>query len=175
MEILYNREVNVRAELEKMLGSKRQESDMVKNQYHETTRELLTVREQNSILEKQVQESKLVVKELEEKIVSAVELLITFKERRDKLRVEHQDALKHVRDLRRSVLIGTSSLCGPQILSFSFAEIIEATHNFDPSQRIGEGKYGTVYKGLLRHLHVAIRMLPSFGSPRTVDFEHGVN
>ncbi|XP_030448976.2 U-box domain-containing protein 32 isoform X2 [Syzygium oleosum] len=174
VEILYNKEVNVRAELEKMLGSKRQESDMVKNQYHETTRELLTVQEQNSILEKQVQESKLVVKELEEKIVSAVELLITFKERRDKLRVEHQDALKHVRDLRRSVLVGTSSLCGPQILSFSFAEIIEATHNFDPSQRIGEGKYGTVYKGLLRHLHVAIRMLPSFGSPGTVDFEHGV-
>ncbi|KAF8040577.1 hypothetical protein BT93_B2721 [Corymbia citriodora subsp. variegata] len=174
VEILYNKEVNERTKLEKILGSKRQEFDMVKNQYCETTKELLTVRERNSILEKRVEESKLVVKELEEKILSAVELLITFKERRDKLRVEHRDALKDVRDLRRSVQVGTPSLCGPHILSFSFAEINEATHNFDPSQRIGEGKYGTVYKGLLRHLHVAIRMLPSFGSARTVHFQHGV-
>ncbi|XP_048127093.1 U-box domain-containing protein 32 isoform X5 [Rhodamnia argentea] len=172
--ILYDKEVNERTKLEKMLGSKGQELDMVKNEYHETTREVLTVREQNSILEKQVQESKLQVKELEEKMFSAAELLKTFKERRDKLRVEHRDVLKDVRDLRRSAQLGTPSLCGPQILSFSFAEIIEATHNFDPSQRIGEGKYGTVYKGLLRHLHVAVRMLPSFGSPGTVDFQHGV-
>ncbi|KAK3447180.1 hypothetical protein EUGRSUZ_A02766 [Eucalyptus grandis] len=174
VEILYNKEVNERKELEKMLGSKRQQLDRVKNQYHKTTRELLTVREQNSILEKRAQKSKLEVKELEEKFQSAVELLITFKERRDKLRVEHQDALKDVRDLRRSAQVGTPSLCGPQILSFSFAEIVEATHNFDPSQRIGEGKYGTVYKGLLRHLHVAIRMLPSFGSAGAVDFQRRV-
>ncbi|KAI3432068.1 uncharacterized protein J3R85_007443 [Psidium guajava] len=142
--MLYEKEVNERTKLEEKLGIKRIELDIVKNEYHETTRQVLTVREQNSILEKQVQESKLMVKELEEKILSAVELLITFKDRRDKLRVEHQDALKDVRDLRRSAQFGTPRLCGPQILSFSFAEIIEATHNFDPSQRIGEGKYGTV-------------------------------
>ena len=33
---------------------------------------------------------------------------------------------------------------------FTMTEIIRATNNFSPSQKIGQGGFGTVYKGKLR-------------------------
>ena len=38
-----------------------------------------------------------------------------------------------------------SSYFGAQL--FTYAELEEATHNFDPSRELGDGGYGTVYSG----------------------------
>ncbi|KAJ3689330.1 hypothetical protein LUZ61_018494 [Rhynchospora tenuis] len=42
---------------------------------------------------------------------------------------------------------------------FTYLEIKEATRNFDQSHKIGEGGFGLVYKGFLRHTTVAIKIL----------------
>ncbi|KAJ3694264.1 hypothetical protein LUZ60_009744 [Juncus effusus] len=47
---------------------------------------------------------------------------------------------------------------------FRRAELAAATKNFDESVKIGEGSYGSVYKGLLRYTPVAIKMLNHEGS-----------
>lgn len=45
----------------------------------------------------------------------------------------------------RSNLENGSSYFGAQI--FTYAELVEATHNFDRSRELGDGGYGTVYSG----------------------------
>ncbi|MQL78107.1 hypothetical protein Taro_010535 [Colocasia esculenta] len=48
-----------------------------------------------------------------------------------------------------------------QCLQFSYAELQQATNGFEVSKKIGEGGYGSVYKGFLRHTIVAIKKLGS--------------
>ncbi|PKI70628.1 hypothetical protein CRG98_008861, partial [Punica granatum] len=42
---------------------------------------------------------------------------------------------------------------------YTLAEIEEATHKFSREHKIGEGGYGPVYKGILNHTRVAIKVL----------------
>ncbi|KAF2320441.1 hypothetical protein GH714_027520 [Hevea brasiliensis] len=136
LENLCIKEMSLRKEMEGVLAREKQEIERTKNQRNEFMKELQVVQEQKSELESQLAESNCNVKDLEEKIISAVELLISFKEER----------------------------CSTE----------RATQEFDPSWRIGEGRYGNVYKGILRHVHVAIKMLPSYGSQSQLDFQNGV-
>lgn len=41
----------------------------------------------------------------------------------------------------------------------SVAELHAATNGFDESMRIGQGAFGTVYRGMLHHTPVAVRVL----------------
>ncbi|KAK1369642.1 hypothetical protein POM88_035734 [Heracleum sosnowskyi] len=50
-------------------------------------------------------------------------------------------------------------------------QIKEATHNFDPSLKIGEGGYGSIYRGVLRHTQVAVKVLHSNSSQGNLEFE----
>ena len=145
----------------------------MKNQRDEILEELQMVQDQNSALMNQISESQCTETELEEKIISAVDLLISFREQRDRLRIEHANALREVKVLRRFGEAGTSSY-RVEFPAFSFVEINEATNDFDPSWKIGEGRYGSVYKGQLRNMHVAIKMLPSYGCQSLLEFQHQV-
>ncbi|TYH98170.1 hypothetical protein ES332_A12G291200v1 [Gossypium tomentosum] len=152
----------------------KQEVQKMKDQHDEFIKELQMVKDQKTILESQIVESQRAVEGLEEKMFSAVGLLISFKKKRDDLRIEHENAIRVLKNLRKLVNGGDSSFPGSQILEFSFVEINNATRDFDPSWKIGEGKYGSVYKGLLRHMNVAIKMLPSYGSQSLFEFENEV-
>lgn len=90
------------------------------------------------------------------------------------MQIEHGNAIRVLKDLRKLVSGENVRFPGSEILEFSFMEINNATHNFDPSWKIGEGKYGSLYKGLVRHVHVAIKMLPSYGSQSLLEFKHEV-
>lgn len=172
LETLCAKEMSLKKEIEEVLTREGQEVQRMQNQQDEFMKELQTVQEQKSLLESQLEESQSTVKELEEKIISAVQLLISFKEKRDKLRTEHENAVREVKKLRRMLNGEVASFSSIQIPAFSFMEIIEATNNFDPSWKIAEGRYGSVYKGLLRHVHVAIKMLPSYGCQSQSDFQN---
>lgn len=161
--------------MEEELAREKQEVEKVKSQCEGYTKKLHMVKEQKPILESQIVESSCMVKELEEKIISAVGLLISLKEKRDQMQIEHANATKEVDKLKKLVKGEPPSWCNPQFFAFTFSEIIEATHNFDPSWKIGEGRNGSVYQGILRHLHVAIKMLPSYGSQGDLEFQHEVN
>ncbi|KAH0970633.1 hypothetical protein GBA52_022789 [Prunus armeniaca] len=55
---------------------------------------------------------------------------------------------------------------------FSFTEIEEATRNFDPSLKIGEGGYGSIFfKGSLRHTQVAIKLLHAHSMQGPSEFQ----
>ncbi|KAJ1391026.1 Zinc finger, RING/FYVE/PHD-type [Sesbania bispinosa] len=169
------KEMSRRKEVEEQLVREKQEAQKMKNQRDEIMSELQLVQNQVSALKNQFLESQSTVTELEEKIISAVNLLISFREKRDKLRIEHADAVRKVKALRKFREADTSMLSYVvEFPSFSFMEINEATHDFDPSWKIGEGRYGSVYKGLLRNMHVAIKMLPSYGCQSQLEFQHQV-
>ncbi|KAK4837629.1 hypothetical protein QYF36_007074 [Acer negundo] len=167
------KEMSQRKELEELLAREKQEVERMRNQNDKAMKELQIVEDQKSVLVSQMAESDCVVKELEEKIISAVQLLISFKKKRDDLRIEVGNVKRRIQDLRNPVK-REASVCGPGLLEFSFMEVNEATNNFDPSWKIGEGRYGSVYRGLLRHVHVAIKMLPSYGSQSHLEFQNKV-
>ena len=57
---------------------------------------------------------------------------------------------------------------------FTYKELDRATCGFDSALKIGEGGYGTVYKGTLRHTTVAIKRLRSHGIQGQKEFRHEV-
>ncbi|PRQ60125.1 putative protein kinase RLK-Pelle-RLCK-IXb family [Rosa chinensis] len=171
-ESLCTKEMSQRKELEELLATIRQETEGLKDECDKYIEQVQIFRDKNLVLEGQLAESQCTVKELEEKIISAVKLLISFREKRDNMQAEYRNAIRKVNQL--STLGEAASFCRAEFPVFSFLEINEATQNFDPSQKIGEGRYGSVYKGILRHMHVAIKMLPSYGSKRQLDFQNEV-
>ncbi|XP_012090232.1 U-box domain-containing protein 32 isoform X1 [Jatropha curcas] len=174
LEKLCIKEISLRKEMEEELARENEVVERTQNQCDEFIEEVQMVQEQKSVLESQLSECNCMVKDLEEKIISAVELLISFKAKRDAARIEYENAMREVIRLRKLAKMETVSFSKSEILEFSFMEINEATQEFDPSWKIGEGRYGIVYKGILRHVHVAIKMLPSYGSHTQLDFQNGV-
>lgn len=175
LESLCMKERKERKEMEEVLARQKQDLESMKNLHDQYTKELQMVRDQKQVLESQLMESHSVEDELDEKFVQAVKLLMTFKEKRDKLLIEHDKVRGEINGPRRLVKKDAADLSKLQFSAFSFWEINEATRDFDPSWKIGDGRYGSVYKGILRHLKVAIKMLPSHGSQGHVEFEHEVN
>ncbi|XP_012570156.1 U-box domain-containing protein 32 isoform X2 [Cicer arietinum] len=168
------KEISRKKEVEEQLAREKKDVQQMKNQRDKIMCELQMVRDQSSALRNQLFESKCTVTELEEKIISAVGLLISFKEKRDKLRTEHANAVRKVEVLKKMEEVDTTSSYEVEFPAFSFMEINEATHDFDQSWKIGEGRYGSVYKGLLRNMLVAIKMLPSYGCQSQLEFQHQV-
>nr|XP_017247943.1 PREDICTED: U-box domain-containing protein 32-like [Daucus carota subsp. sativus] len=165
-------ETSQRKELEDMLAKQRQEIESMKNQHLQCIEELKVIREQTPVLESRITETHHLEKELEEKIIQAVELLVKFKEQRDELQTECETATEEVKKLQKMSEKETMGSSCSQFFVLPFLEISEATQNFDPSLKIREGKSGCVYKGHLRHVKVAIKMLPSHGSQSDLEFEN---
>lgn len=161
--------------MEDSLISQEQELERMKNQHDKILKEIQMVLDQNSILERQISENCYAEKELEEKIIQAVELLIRFKEKRDMLLIERDIAVKKAHQFRKLVKENEACSRFSQSFYFSFLDIIEATQNFDPSSKMSEGRFGSVYRGIIRHTEVAIRMLPSCGSQSDPEFSREVN
>lgn len=143
-------------------------------QHSQCLKELQTIHDQKPALESQLRETCCFEKELEEKIIQAVNLLITFKGTRDNLRMDYDTAIRKINRYKAMQTEEPSGLSLPQFFGFSFTDIIEATQNFKPSQKIGEGRYGSVFKGMLYNVKVAIKMLPSSGSQSDSEFKNEV-
>ncbi|KAM1707581.1 hypothetical protein ACFX13_000721 [Malus domestica] len=174
-ESLYNEELRQRKEMEEELTKERQELEKMKKRRDEVMEELRAALDQKSLLESQIAESDQMVMSLEQKIISAVELLKNYKRERDELHVERDNALREAEELREKQGEASSSHI-PQFFSeFSFAEIEEATQNFNPSLKIGEGGYGSIFKGSLRHTQVAIKTLNAHSKQGPSEFQQEVD
>ncbi|PQQ17296.1 hypothetical protein Pyn_08764 [Prunus yedoensis var. nudiflora] len=174
-ELLYNEELRQRKEIEEALAREREELEKMKKQRDEVMEELRAALDQKSLLESQIAESDQMVVSLEEKIISAVELLQNYKKERDELHVERDNALREVEELRRKQGEASSSHLPQFFTEFSFTEIEEATRNFDPSLKIGEGGYGSIFKGSLRHTQVAIKLLHAHSMQGPSEFQQEVD
>ncbi|GMH21715.1 hypothetical protein Nepgr_023557 [Nepenthes gracilis] len=158
-ERLYSDELRQREEIEGELARGMEELESIKNQRDNIFEELQNALGQRSLLQSEIEKSNLMVKELEEKLVSAVELLQNYKRERQDLQIERDNALHAAEELRGQLERQPFNSQIPKFFSeFSFSEIEIATNNFDPSLKIGEGGYGNIYKGFLRHTEVAIKI-----------------
>lgn len=165
-----------RREVEEALGRAREEAENMKWQLNEITEELRVAEEQKLSLERQIADSDKMVEQLEQKMYSAVELLQRYKRERDELQVERDIALKVAEDLRKRQAEEASSSSVSQFFSeFSFFEIEEATARFSQTLKIGEGGYGSIYRGDLRHTQVAIKMLHPNSSQGPFEFQQEVS
>lgn len=73
---------------------------------------------------------------------------------------------------KRKLTIGKKSL-GIQVFSFNF--MVQATSNFSPSNRLGKGGYGIVYKGLLAdNQEIAIKRLSRTSKQGRLEFMNEV-
>lgn len=175
-ESSYAEELRLRKGIEEALASGKEEIEKLKPQLDEVMEELQLALQQKSSLEIQIRNSDQMVQELEQKIFSAVELLQNYKKERDELLVERDNALSLAEELRRKQVEDASTTRVTRFYyEFSFSEIEEATCNFDQSLKIGEGGYGTIYRGLLCHTQVAIKVLNSHSSQGPSEFQQEVN
>ncbi|KAI3705779.1 hypothetical protein L1987_76021 [Smallanthus sonchifolius] len=161
-------------EIEVALTTKSQELKTMKNQRDQFIKELQMVKDQNLGLVDRIARARDSEKELVEKIIQAANLLIIFKESRDNLQDKLDSARRGINRLAKFVYEESTNLSHAEFYKPSFLEIMEATQDFNQSLKIGEGKRGSVYKGILRHFRVAIKMLPSLGSQGDAEFEHEV-
>ncbi|KAJ7951146.1 putative U-box domain-containing protein kinase family protein [Quillaja saponaria] len=173
-ESLYARELKVRKEVEEALENERDELEKMKSQRDEVKEQLQLTLDQKSALEIQVAESEHKVKELEQKIISAVDLLKNYKKERDELQIQRDNALREAKELREKQGEASSTHVPRFFSDFSFSEIEEATNYFHPSLKIGEGGYGSIYRGTLRHTDVAIKILHSNSLQGPSEFQQEV-
>ena len=168
-------EVKKRKKMEEILETGKKLAEQMNKKRDKLSKELYDVEEQKLFLERKASEYRCEVKELEKKMFDAVDLLVSFREKRDKLQIEHEEAKNKLRLLKNMLKMEPTCFHSVEMPTFSFMEIIEATRNFDPSWKIGEGRHGSVYKGHLRHVDVALKMLPSYGSHSQSTFQYEVN
>ncbi|XP_020687144.2 U-box domain-containing protein 33 isoform X2 [Dendrobium catenatum] len=79
----------------------------------------------------------------------SIEKIATLEQQLEALRQENFEAI------RENSALKTHLRC----TEFSASELGKATNDFHPSQKIAEGGYGPVYRGILRHTPVAIKVL----------------
>ncbi|XP_047156379.1 U-box domain-containing protein 33 isoform X2 [Vigna umbellata] len=174
-ESLYTEELNLRKLAEEELRKEKEELENAKRLRDKVREELHLALDQKASLESQIASSELIIKELEQKIVSAVDLLQSYKNEREELQIQRDNALREAEELRKKQG-ETSSSHVPQLFSeFSFSEIKEATDNFNPSLKIGEGGYGSIFKGVLSYTEVAIKRLHSDSMQGPLEFQQEVD
>ncbi|KAE9595512.1 hypothetical protein Lal_00030468 [Lupinus albus] len=174
-EISYKEELKLRKELEGALEKEKEEFDNMKSQRDNINEELQHVQDHKSLLESQIASNELMIKELEEKIISAVDLLRDYKNERDELQIQRDNALREAEELRRTQGESSSTQVIQSFSEFSFLEIEEATRNFDPNLKIGEGGYGSIFRGIMRHTEVAVKILHADSMQGPSEFQQEVD
>uniref|UniRef100_A0A7N0SZ70 RING-type E3 ubiquitin transferase n=1 Tax=Kalanchoe fedtschenkoi TaxID=63787 RepID=A0A7N0SZ70_KALFE len=159
-EKMYHEEMRLRKQIEDAISREKQELEKMNYQQVAVMEELNSALSQKSLLERELADSRKQAEEFQDKIVSAVELLKNYRDERDKLENERDCALRATEELRQQAERSMSSENLPQFFSeFPYSEIQNATRNFHPSLKIGEGGYGSIYKGVLRYTDVAVKVL----------------
>ncbi|XP_072967992.1 U-box domain-containing protein 33-like [Typha angustifolia] len=147
------------------------EMEDIRRERDETYKELQKEHEQRVHLELQVINLNRTIKDLQEKLSEAHCLLFSLEREQEELRSERDNAVKKANQLRQKLKALEISHCGADNFSeFSYSELEEATNNFNESLKIGEGGYGSVYKGLLGHRTVAIKLLNPQGMQGKTEF-----
>ncbi|XP_059312636.1 U-box domain-containing protein 33-like isoform X2 [Lycium ferocissimum] len=175
-DTFYADELRQRKQLEEAIAKDKEKADQMKSLLKKLKEDLRVAEAQTSSLEGQLLNCDTQVQELEQKMFSAVDLLQKYRKEKDELKVERDDALK-LAESQREQYSDVSSFPSPSVLfaEFYFHEIEEATQNFDPALKIGEGGYGSIYRGLLRHTQVAIKMLHPHSLQGPSEFQQEVN
>ncbi|KAK1313517.1 U-box domain-containing protein 33 [Acorus calamus] len=157
LEKLYIEEKQQRRELEEALRMTTLDVQSLKSQRDKNLEELQRMSEQRLAIEIQIANPKQTVEELEEKLQSAQNETESLQSERDALKRERDNVVIEAENMLKAVTLSSQRACS--FTEFTYTEIKKATNNFNDSLKIGEGGYGSVYKGFLHHTEVAIKML----------------
>ncbi|PKA48043.1 U-box domain-containing protein 33 [Apostasia shenzhenica] len=174
-ESLFSKEVKLRKEIEEALGREKLEVEILKNQQYELANELQRSMKEKLELESHIADSENCIKGLEEKVSAAYSQLSSLQEKHNLLQKERDEAVQKIEVLRQKKEEKPSKSYHAILSEFSFSEVEQATCCFTHSLKIGEGGYGTVYKGFLRTTTVAIKMLNSDSMQGRSEFDQEVN
>lgn len=175
-EDLYTTEKKQRKEIEERLSKEKREMEELRKQQNEMFEALQKADKQKATLEQQVMDSNRIIRDLENKLSDAHYLLISLQSEYVELRRERDDAVKKAEELHQKLEEMATSIQGEEsFFEFSYSELEKATNSFDDSLKIGEGGYGSVYKGTLGQKTVAIKKLNSEGMQGQKEFHKEVN
>ncbi|KAG1361326.1 hypothetical protein COCNU_09G007890 [Cocos nucifera] len=159
-ESSYTKEMKLRKETEERVAGERRELEKLRKQRDDVVEELQNLCQQKMELALQLADSGCIFKDFEGKLSEARHLLNSLRLEHEKLRRERDDAVREAKERNQKKVEVTDGTHGTASFSeFSIVELKQATMDFDDSLKIGEGGYGNVYKGFLRHTTVAIKLL----------------
>ncbi|CAN7063476.1 unnamed protein product [Brassica rapa subsp. trilocularis] len=178
-ETAYSEELKRRKDTETAVSKEKERFVTIKKEQEAVTEEVQTATAQKHTLENQIAEADTTMETLNKKLDIAVKLLQKLKSEREELQSERDRALREAEELR-TLATETTSTLQQQLLphyftDFSFSEIEEATNRFDSTLKIGEGGYGSIYVGTLRHTQVAIKILNPRSSQGPVEYQQEVD
>lgn len=158
---MYQHEISERKRIEETLARQAHEIEEMKRQYDMTSNELHDVKDQKLDLEEQITEMASAIKDYEEKLAANENLTQTLQTDNARLQQERDTAVTEANGLRQKNNQKVLMPLPAEILNteFSYSELQEATQGFDEEHKIGEGGFGSVYKGFLRNTTVAIKLL----------------
>ncbi|XP_020687134.1 U-box domain-containing protein 33 [Dendrobium catenatum] len=174
-ESQHAKELKQKIELQKMLEDEIKENERLKNDRDKMFRGLQEARAREAEMVSCAAENKLLLEEFEDKLSEAKDSLEKLRAECEELKQARDIAIHEAQNLHQ--MTGKSSSGDQQQVKFSvfsYSELQEATKNFDHSLKIGEGGYGSVYKGFLRHTTVAIKLLNSKGMQGQAEFRQEV-
>ncbi|KAF8027063.1 hypothetical protein BT93_E0088 [Corymbia citriodora subsp. variegata] len=149
-----------------------EELEKVKDQLDKVMEELRIAETQKLQLEDQFLETDQSRKELKLKMIATDEMMRTFRQERELLQIDLENALQKAEEMSRRKGDSSSTT---YFSEFSMTEIKEAAWNFDPSLKIGEGGCGSVYRGFLRHTPVAIKIMKFPSMQGSQEFQQEVD
>ncbi|XP_042442040.1 U-box domain-containing protein 33-like [Zingiber officinale] len=174
-ETLYTREAKLRKEIEEALEKGKGELSSLKQQQDEVHEELRQVREKMEGIQYQKSESDQTLNDTKGKLSEAYAYIDSIRQEHEVLRQELDDAIGENEELSQKKGDVTISSYGAEAFShFSLSELEQAADNFHLSSKIGEGGYGCVYKGFLRHTKVAIKRLHPEGMQGKSEFQREI-
>ncbi|XP_074580758.1 U-box domain-containing protein 33-like [Curcuma longa] len=174
-ETLHTREVELRKEIEETLDKGKGELSILKQQQDEVYEELRQAREKLEGMQLQKSESDQTLKDTKGKLSEAYAYIDSIRREHEVLRQELDDAIRENEELSQKKGDATISSYGAEAFShFTLSELEQAADNFHSSSKIGEGGYGCVYKGFLRHTRVAIKRLHPEGMQGKSEFQREI-
>ncbi|KAG8059960.1 hypothetical protein GUJ93_ZPchr0002g23117 [Zizania palustris] len=159
VENLYNHEIRQRKIIEETLARQIQENEEMNRQYNTIYDKLHDAEEQKLVVERRIAEMEAALKEHEEELVESKYLLQVLQADKEKLQQERDSAVNEAEDLCRKNKQRISIPDEELNSGFSSFELEQATRGFDQELKIGEGGFGSVYRGTLRNTTVAIKLL----------------
>ncbi|XP_062185119.1 U-box domain-containing protein 33-like [Phragmites australis] len=159
LENSYMHELRQQKALEETHARQMQEIEGMRRQHDETYAALYNANEQKLTLEQRISESESYVKDNEDKLATNKHLLEVLQADYDRILHERDAAIREAAELREKNQQGVLAPSEAQNTKFSLIELQQATQGFDPTLKIGEGGFGSVYKGFLRNTTVAIKLL----------------
>lgn len=169
-EKMYSKEFKQRKDMEEILAREKLEFEKHKHELDEVKEELREAHKHKSELETKVIHAEQVLRDLKDKLSTAEVLINSLQDERDELQQERDDAIREKEILQDNNGIDAGVHREHSFSAFSPVELEQATSGFDDVLKIGEGGYGIVYKGFLRHTPVAIKKLRSQGMQGQTEF-----